>query len=45
LGGNVDDLLERVESAIRNLSGEFTAIYHEDVERIGKHMARVRADP
>jgi hypothetical protein len=44
-GGNVDSLLERVEKAMQNLSGEFTAIYHEDVDRIGMHMSAALSDP
>jgi hypothetical protein len=44
-GGSVDGFLERVESAIQNFSGEFTAIYHADVERIGKHMAQAPGGP
>ena len=44
-GGNVDALLERVEKAMQNLSGEFITIYHEGVDRIGKHMSAALADP
>lgn len=44
-GGNVDALLQRVEKAMENLSDEFIAIYHEDVERIGARMSAALADP
>ena len=44
-GGNVDALLERVETAMQNLSDEFIAIYHDDVDRIGRHMSTALADP
>jgi hypothetical protein len=44
-GGNVDALLERVEKAMQNLSDEFIAIYHEDVDRIGKHMSTALEAP
>jgi hypothetical protein len=44
-GGNVDALLERVEKAMENLGDEFVAIYHADVDRIGKHMSTALADP
>lgn len=44
-GGNVDALLERVDKAMQNLSEEFVAIYHDDVDRIGRHMSTALADP
>lgn len=44
-GGNVDALLARVEKAMQNLSDQFIAIYHQDVERIGAHMTAAMTNP
>ncbi len=44
-GASVDQMLDRAQEAVLNLSDDFKRIYKQDIERIDMHFSMAQEDP